>query len=166
MAEQSITDLEIELSTLQTRLDAMRTEVTVFLNEVGAPSLTEARDRYRRFAAAAIELPQKIDRLQAELRAAHAVKETLAVTAQANADSTKSMRIALNNERGFVSKTNNRLNVARAALVEAKDLLESPMYASMIDDSRRTIRSLDSALTAIPFDLPVTEEETNAAISG
>lgn len=164
MAEPSITDLEIELNSLQTRIDAMRSEVTVFLNEVGAPNLSEARDRYRRFATAAIELPQKIERLQAELRNANATKENHAASAQANADSTKAMRVALGGERARTQQSNNRLNIARAAIVDAKDLLESPMYSSMLEDSRRTIRSLDSALRDIPFDLPAIEEETNAQV--
>lgn len=166
MAEQSITDLIIELDQLRARNDAMRGEITTFLEEVGAPNLVAARDRYRRFATAAIELPQKIEKLQAQVALIDKAKDDAQNRMQLQINNAKELRIKARTDKATVNQANRRLTTARAAIVEAKELLESPMYSSMLDDSRRTIRSLDSALTAIPSDIPVTEDETDAAISG
>lgn len=164
MADQSITDLIIELDQLRARNNAMREEITTFLGEVGAPNLVEARDRYRRFAAAAIDLPSKIERLQSELRTSNRMRDEAEQRTAQQLNIAKELRNTVTISTTTVAAANARINVARAAIVDAKDLLESPMYASMLEDSRRTIRSLDSALREITTETPVVEEETNAPV--
>lgn len=158
MAETSVTDLTIELDLLRARIDSMRGEVVTFLEEVGAPNLVEARDRFRRFATAAIELPAKIEKLQAVIANNERSSKDVENRLQLQVNASKELRLKASSDKITFNQTNKRLLKARAAMSEAITLLESPMYATFIDDSRPVIRSLDKVFKDIPEDLPVTEE--------
>lgn len=164
MVDQAITDMEIELNLLRSRIDAIRGEVTTFLSEVGAPNLIEARDRFRRFAGAAVELPSKIEKLQASLALVTKTKDEHERTALETRNQLKELRTRLQNQKDKVSTANNRLNLSRAAMQEAIDLLESPMFASLASESRPVISSLSSALRDIPANLPTEEVTANAKV--
>lgn len=157
MAEVSITDIEIELNLLRSRIDAIRGEVTTFLDEVGAPTLVEARDRFRRFATAAIELPRRIETLHEVIDEANKGKEEAQQRMQLQINAAKELRTKAKEDKKTVIDANKRLLISRAAMQMAIELLESPMYAAMINDSRPTLRSLDAAMKAIPADLPTEE---------
>lgn len=164
MAEQTVIDMEVELNLLRTRIDAIRGEVTTFLSEVGAPNLVEARDRFRRFAAAAVELPAKIEKLQAGIALTQKAKDENERVALEQRNLAKELRTRLQNQKEKVATANARLNLSRAAMQEAIDLLESPMFAANADESRPVIGSLNSALRDIPANLPTDEVKENAKV--
>lgn len=153
MAEVSITDIEIELNVLRSRVDAIRGEVTTFLEEVGAPTLVEARDRFRRFATAAIELPRRIESLNDLVNAANKGKEDAQERMQIQFNQAKDLRLKMTAAELAKVQTTAQLSIAKAAMNMAVELLESPMYAALIDDSRPTLRSLDAAIKAVPKDI-------------
>ena len=152
MAEVSITDIEIELNLLRSRIDAIRGEVTTFLDEVGAPTLVEARDRFRRFANAAIELPHRIETLHELVDQANKSRDDAQQRMQLQINAAKELRTKVVMGEAEKLQTKSQFDIVKAAMVMATELLESPMYAALIDDSRPTLRSLDAAIKAIPKD--------------
>lgn len=164
MVDQTVIDMEVELNLLRSRIDAIRGEVTTFLSEVGAPNLVEARDRFRRFAGAAVELPSKIEKLQAQLALTTKTKDEFERNIVEQRNNAKELRTKLQNQKEKVSTANARLNLSRAAMQEAIDLLESPMFAANADESRPVVSSLTSALRDIPADLPTDEVIANAKV--
>lgn len=164
MVDQTVIDMEVELNLLRSRIDAIRGEVTTFLSEVGAPNLVEARDRFRRFAGAAVELPSKIEKLQAMLALAQKGKDESERVMLEQRNNAKELRTKLQSQKEKVSTANARMNISRAAIQEAVDLLESPMFAGFSDETGPVISSLSSALRDIPADLPTDEVKSNAKV--
>ena|SRR3972149_8606066 len=124
--EKTQLELEAANSRLQARLDAVMDEVQTFLADVGAPSFSEASARYKRFAAATIELPRQLEERDTRLR--NIGRQVVRV--QEQADKTmitfQTLRNAYNIQSTENAKLTTKLNVCKETLKMAKDAFESP----------------------------------------
>lgn len=157
----SLSELQIELKRAEERNDALMTELRTFLDAIGARGLTDALERHRRFAAIAIDLPKKIERLQADIAG---IEKTSGIQQTLN----ERLQIIIGTQRTELNKqvsanqhTANNSRAIRAALDLCEEAFTSPIFSQFARETAIILRSVQAAKRTLS---PVMETEEDAEI--
>jgi chromosome segregation ATPase len=139
-------DYELQLGQLTARLETFSDNVQRVLNEVGAPSISELSDRFKRFAENNKTLMATNRELTDRLAIVRQERAKIDEAYTMACDSLREMRVQIANQEAAASVVSNSLQAKHAALKLANELLEQPMFAAFVKDIRPVQKAINAAI--------------------
>jgi response regulator RpfG family c-di-GMP phosphodiesterase len=149
MPHSSVAELQIELKRAEERNDVLLIELREFLEAISAKNLTDALERHRRFAQAAIDLPKQVQYHEdmaraAENRANRAIEQQGRLNTELAA-----ARVSNGNLKAVNDQLENTLRGVTATIKECIETFDSPMLAHFTRDLKQVVAMCHASARAL-----------------